>query len=145
MVMILRLLHVLHVVASDPTFLDAPLESLASTLAIFHLHLLLRHVTRATTMPVWKRSKPCTTPCKCQHCTTGMKKRATSGYRNSLLVTLKTFLTQSSSTSPRKSTRGTSERDERCQVHQPGSLLTFILTHRSAPLLFKEGLPETRL
>lgn len=136
MVMIPRLLHVLYVVASDPSVLEVLLESLASTLAKFHLHLLLRQVTHATMMPVWKRSKPCTVPCKCQHCTTGMKMRATSGYRNSSLVMLKTFLTPSSSTLPRKSTRGTSERDTWCQVHQPGSLLTFIVTHRSALLPF---------
>lgn len=55
-----------------------------------------------------------------------MRKTATSGYRNSLPVMLRTFLTQSSSTSPRKSTRGTSER----VVCQPGSLLTLVLTLR---------------
>lgn len=69
-----------------------------------------RHVTRNMMMPVWSRSKLCTTPCKCQLCTTNMRKRATSGYRNSSRVTLKTFPTQSSSTLLRKYTRGTSER-----------------------------------
>lgn len=75
----------------------------------FHLNFPLRLVTGATMMLVWRRSKHCTTPCKCPHCTKDMKMRAISGYRSSLLVTLKTFLTRSSSILPTRSIRGISE------------------------------------
>lgn len=71
-----------------------------------------RRVTVATTLPAWKKSKHCTTPCRCQHCTSNTKRRATSGCRNSLQHTLKIFHTPSSSTLPRKSTRGTSEGEQ---------------------------------
>lgn len=80
-----------------------------------------------------------------------MKMRATNGYRNSSLVTLKTFLTQFFSTLPRKSTRGTSEIEwcswmlyKCCQGHQPCSLLTFIMLHKYTTS-FEVGLPGTRL
>lgn len=75
----------------------------------FHLNFPLRLVTGATMMLVWRRSKHCTTPCKCPHCTKDMKMRATSGYRSSLQVTLRTFLTRSSTILPTRSIRGTSE------------------------------------
>lgn len=64
----------------------------------------------ATTTRVCGESKRCITPCKCRRCTTGTKKRATSGCRNSSALTHKTSLTPSSWTLPTKSTRGVNER-----------------------------------
>lgn len=89
-------------------------------------------------MPAWKRSKHCTKPCKCQHCTTDMKTRATSGYRNSSLATLKTFLTQSFSTLLGKSTRGTSDREQWSEA-APRSLFDFYDAQINYLSLFQRG------
>lgn len=68
-----------------------------------------------------------------------MKMRATSGYRNSSQVTLRTSLTQSSTTLPIRSTRGTSEGERWSQMVSGASAgFPFDFYHDGDLSVFKE-------
>lgn len=87
---------------------------------------LRRHVTDATTTRACRESKCCMTPCKCRRSTAHTKMRATSGYRNSSALTLKTSLTQSFWTLPIKSTRGINKQGWELAMSRSACFLCFI-------------------